>query len=154
MTQLENSIFISAPKHLVWAALAALDELHQFDPGVKKATIISQLRQGVGAARQCQLTPGGWFKEKVTDWKPGEALAFELFDCTLPGRSLRHSYTFQASAGGTMVTQHMEYTLKFGVLGKLLDALMVRSKWDAGIKSFFAGLKQHVEAKGRASAEA
>lgn len=154
MTRLENSIFISAPKDLVWAALTALDELHQFDPGVKKATITSTLRQGVGATRQCDLTPGGWFKEKVTEWKPGEALAFELFDCTLPVRSLRHSYTFEAAAGGTLVTQHMDYTLKFGILGKLLDALMVRSKWDAGIKSFFAGLKRHVETNVRASAEA
>jgi hypothetical protein len=42
----------------------------------------------------------------------------------------------------------MEYVLKFGVMGKVMDAMMVRKKWDAGIKSFFAGLKQHVEAGG------
>jgi hypothetical protein len=100
------------------------------------------------------FTPGGWFREKVTDWKPGEALAFELFECTLPVRSLRHSYTLEALDGGTLVVQRMEYTLKFGVLGRLLDAAMVRSKWDAGIKTFFAGLKRHVEAGGGASAEA
>ncbi len=153
MTVLDNSIRISAPPEKVWAALAALDELHHFDPGVKKAVIISTAREGIGAARQCDLKPGGWFKEKVAEWKPGQALAFELFDCTLPVRRLRHSYTFAAADGGTLVTQHKEYVLKFGVLGKLMDAVMVRRKWDAGIKSFFAGLKKHVETGGRPSSE-
>jgi hypothetical protein len=47
--------------------------------------------------------------------------------------------------GGTLVRQRMEYELKFGPLGKLMDAIMVRRKWNAGIKGFFAGLKRYVE---------
>jgi hypothetical protein len=39
----------------------------------------------------------------------------------------------------------MDYTVKFGVLGKLMDALMVRKQSDAGIKKFFAGLKSYIE---------
>ena len=39
----------------------------------------------------------------------------------------------------------MEYELKFGPVGKVMDAIMVRKKWDAGIKGFFAGLKHYVE---------
>jgi hypothetical protein len=39
----------------------------------------------------------------------------------------------------------MEYSLKFGPVGNLLDALLVRKKWDAGVKGFFAGLKRYVE---------
>jgi hypothetical protein len=31
--------------------------------------------------------------------------------------------------------------LKFGALGRLLDAMMVRRKWAAGIRGFFHGLK-------------
>jgi hypothetical protein len=31
------------------------------------------------------------------------------------------------------------------VFGKLMDALMIRSKWDAGVKGFFVGLKHFVE---------
>ena len=39
----------------------------------------------------------------------------------------------------------MEYALKFGPIGTLLDTLLVRKKWDAGVKGFFAGLKRYVE---------
>ena len=63
-----------------------------------------------------------------------------------PIRRLKHSYTLAPDGAGTVVRQRMEYELKFGPLGKLLDALMVRRKWDAGIKGFFAGLKRYVEA--------
>src|SRR5437868_316957 len=73
--------------------------------------------------------------------RPRERSAsFELYECTLPVRALRHSYTLVPDAGGTVVRQRMEYRLKFGPLGKLLDALVVRRKWDAGVRGFFAGL--------------
>jgi ligand-binding SRPBCC domain-containing protein len=145
MTVLENSIRIDAPPDKVWSALASLDALERYDPGVKKSEIVSATREGPGAARRCDLTPGGWFKEKVGDWRPQEAISFELFECTLPVRRLRHSYTLAPDGGGTLVRQRMEYELKFGPLGKLMDAVMVRRKWNAGIKGFFAGLKRYVE---------
>ena len=45
----------------------------------------------------------------------------------------------------------MEYELKFGAVGRLMDTMMVRKKWDAGIKGFFGGLKQYVESGQHAS---
>jgi ligand-binding SRPBCC domain-containing protein len=145
VTILLNSIRIDAPKERVWATLAALDALERYDPGVARSEIISEERQGLGAERRCDLAPGGWLKERVREWRPSESLAFELFDCTLPVRRLRHSYTLVEERGTTVVTQRMEYELKLGMLGRLLDRLVVRRKWDAGIKGFFAGLKRHIE---------
>ena len=145
MTVLENQIRIEAPPEKVWSVLASLDALAAYDPGIAKSEIVSEAKQGPGAARRCDLAPGGWFKERVSAWRPNESLSFELYECTLPVRALRHSYTLVSEGGGTLVSQRMEYRLKFGPLGKLLDAMMVRRKWDAGIKSFFAGLKRYVE---------
>ena len=145
MTVLENSIRIQAPPERVWLALGKLDALDQYDPGVKKSQILSGPTDGVGASRQCDLAPGGWFRERVTEWQPHEAIAFELFECTLPVKRLEHRYTLTPEGGATLVEQHMEYELKFGPLGWLMDAIMVRRKWNTGIKGFFAGLKRHVE---------
>ena len=39
----------------------------------------------------------------------------------------------------------MEYTVKFGLLGKLLDSLMIRKQTEGGIKKFFDGLKAYAE---------
>lgn len=148
MTVLENTIRIDAPPEAVWAVLASLDALAAYDPGVAKSTIVSAVESGPGAARRCELAPGGWFEEKVTAWRPHEALAFELYRCTLPVRRLEHSYTLTPDGAGTVVRQRMHYELKMGLLGRLLDALVVRRKWNAGIRGFFAGLKRHVESGG------
>jgi ligand-binding SRPBCC domain-containing protein len=154
MTVLENSIRIDAPPEKVWAVLTSLEALQNYDPGVTRSEIISVAREGIGAARECHLAPGGSFKERVAEWLPGEALAFELFECTLPVKTLRHRYTFAAEEGGTRVRQRMEYELNMGALGWLLDALFVRRRWDAGIKGFFSGLKRYVETGGAPPAKA
>ena len=153
MTVLENSIRIDAPPEKVWSVLASLDTLERYDPGVLKSEIVTPSRQGPGAARRCDLKPGGWFKERVAEWQPNESLSFELFECTLPVRRLKHSYTLTPDGSGTLVRQRMEYELKFGPIGRLMDAMMVRKKWDAGIKGFFAGLKHYVETGRRPSAK-
>jgi ligand-binding SRPBCC domain-containing protein len=153
MTVLENSIRIDAPPEKVWSVLASLDLLDRYDPGVKKSEIVTSSREGPGSARRCELKPGGWFKEKVADWTPNESLSFELFECTLPVRRLKHSYKLTPDGSGTIVRQRMEYELKFGAIGRLMDAMMVRKKWDAGIKGFFGALKQYVESSQHATAK-
>jgi ligand-binding SRPBCC domain-containing protein len=151
MTVLENAIRIDTTPEKVWSVLTSLDALAKYDPGVSKVEIVSEAKVGPGAARRCDLAPGGWFKERVTDWRPSEALSFELCECSLPVRRLRHDYTLTKEEGATVVRQRMEYELKFGLLGKLLDAVMVRRKWNAGIKGFLAGLKRYAETDQRSA---
>lgn len=150
MSVLKNTVPIEAPPGRVWRALTRLDALHEYDPGIAKSSLRTEQRAGVGAERQCDIKAGGWFRERVTVWEPERALEFTLYDCTLPVKRLRHHYTLRPTSGGTRVDQTQEYTLEYGLFGAVLDALLVRSKWDAGVKRFFAGLKEYVEA-GQAS---
>jgi TfoX/Sxy family transcriptional regulator of competence genes/ligand-binding SRPBCC domain-containing protein len=145
MTVLETSIRIQATPERVWRVLAALEALDRYDPGVTKSEVISATREGAGAERKCELAPGGWFKERVAEWQPTTSLSFELFECTLPLRRLQHRYELVADGDATVVRQRMEYALKLGLIGKVLDALVVRRRWKAGIDGFFAGLKEFVE---------
>jgi hypothetical protein len=118
---------------------------------------------GPGAQRRCDLRPAGWFIEQVTCWQPDEALAFEPVSCSRPVASLRHEYTLTDTCGhadhdaadrtaeqqiaGTVVTQVMTYTLKYGAAGKVLDAVVMRRQWDRGITGFLHGLLQYVQAQ-------
>lgn len=149
MATLDNAIQIDASPDTVWAVLTKLDALHAYDPGVRLARLLDGPREGVGATRQCDLRPKGWFRERVTEWVPGQSLAFELFECSLPVKSLTHRYSIVAHGSGTVVRQRMEYQLKGGLFGRALDMLVVRRKWDGGIKGFFDGLKRHVESAQR-----
>lgn len=146
MTVLTNTIHIAASPARVWAALARLDALHEYDPGISKSVLRTDQCSGLGADRECLIKTGGWFRERVTLWDPEHELEFTLYDCTLPVRRLRHHYKLTSEGGGTRVQQTQEYELKYGAVGTVLDVVLVRRKWDAGIKTFFAGLKRYVEA--------
>lgn len=146
MATIQNEIIINASVDKLWSILTDLELLNKFDPTVKKSTLISSEKTGVGAKRKVNMLDGkNWFDEKITVFKPNEALSYQLTDCSFPIKGLQHSYTFEKIGNQTKVKQVMEYTVKFGLLGKLLDSLMIRKQSDIGIKKFFAGLKSYAE---------
>jgi ribosome-associated toxin RatA of RatAB toxin-antitoxin module len=146
MATIHNEITINAPIEKIWEALSDIEMLDKYDPTVKKSTAVSQVKSGIGAKRKVNMKDGkNWFEEQCTAWKPKEALTYELTACSFPVHQLKHSYTFKEVGNQTIVKQVMHYTVKFGLLGKLLDILMIRKQSDAGIKQFFAGLKTFTE---------
>ncbi len=146
MATIHNEITVNASVEKVWALLADLELLDKYDPTVKRSTLTSVEKMGMGAKRKVLMLDGkNWFDEKVTVFKPNEALTYQLTDCSFPIKGLKHSYSFEKIGNQTKVKQVMEYTVKFGLLGKLLDVMMIRKQSDSGIKKFFAGLKSYVE---------
>ena len=126
MTTLYNEITANTSIDKVWAMLTNLELLDQYDPTVKKSTLVSSEKTGVGAKRKVLMLDGkNWFEENVTMFKPNEALTYQLTDCSFPIQGLKHSYSFEKVGNQTKVKQLMEYTVKFGLLGKLLDSLMI-----------------------------
>src|SRR5258706_3635520 len=117
MTVLENSIRIQATPDEVWSVLGALETLGEYDPGVVRSALLPGAARGVGASRQCDLAPGGWFRERVVEWSPASSIAFELTECTLPVKTLKHRYELRADGNETVVSQRMEYELKLGPIG-------------------------------------
>jgi ligand-binding SRPBCC domain-containing protein len=146
MATLYNEIVIKAPVEKIWKVLATPDLLEKYDPTVLKSSLISEAKENLGAKRRVDMQDGkNWFEEIITEYKPNESLTFELTACSFPVHKLMHRYRFKEVDGQTKVIQTMEYSVKYGILGKLLDVLMIRKQSDAGIKKFFAGLKSYVE---------
>ena len=146
MATIHNEITVNAPVEKIWEALTNIELLDKYDPTVKKSTALSENKSGLNAKRKVLMLDGkNWFDEKVTVFKPNEALTYQLTDCSFPIAGLKHSYSFEKVGNQTKVKQVMEYTVKFGLLGKLLDSLMIRKQSDTGIKKFFAGLKSYAE---------
>ncbi len=146
MATIRNEIIISASIEKIWQALSEIDWLEKYDPTVKKSTALTPLKSGIGAKRRVEMLDGkSWFEESVTEFKVNEALTYELTACSFPVHKLKHRYRFEIVGGQAKVKQTMDYTVKFGLLGKVLDALMIRRQSDNGIKKFFAGLKAFAE---------
>lgn len=146
MATIHNEIVIKAPVERIWEVLATPELLDKYDPTVRKSVLISEEKSNVGATRRVDMLDGkNWFEEKITVFKPNDALTYELTACSFPVDKLKHSYSFQKIGEQMRVRQVMEYSVKFGLFGKILDALMIRKQSDAGIKKFFGGLKSYLE---------
>lgn len=146
MATIHNEITVNASIDKVWAVLTDLELLDKYDPTVKKSTLVSLEKTGIGAKRKVHMLDGkNWFDEKVTVFKPNESLTYQLTECSFPIKGLKHSYSFEKIGNQTKVKQVMEYTVKFGLFGKLLDSLMIRKQSDTGIKKFFVGFKSYAE---------
>lgn len=144
MATIHNKITIQATPEKVWGILSDPVKLELYDPVVKSSRLISSLRSGLGSERHCD-TQSGWFEDKITECEPYEKLTFTLTACNQPMKSLTHSYTFKKIGNHTEVSQVMKYTMKYGILGKFMDALMGRRVSDQQIKKFFIGLKKYAE---------
>ena len=146
MAIIHNEISISAKIDKIWNILTDLEMLDKYDPTVKKSTLISQEKTNLGAKRKVEMLDGkNWFEETVTVFKQNEALTYELTACSFPVHQLKHSYSFEKAGEQIKVKQIMEYTVKFGLFGKLLDTLTIRKQTNSGIRKFFIGLKSFAE---------
>ena len=146
MGKLINEITINSPLAKIWSVLTDLELLNKTDPTVKKATVISENKTGLNAKRKVLMQDGkNWFDEKITVFKPNEELVYQLTDCSFPIKGLKHTYRFQKIGNQTRVQQEMEYTVKFGVLGILMDKMIIGKQFNSGINKFLNGLKTFTE---------
>lgn len=146
MSTLHNEITINAPADKIWNILATPDLLEKYDPTIKNSTLVSHEKTGLGAKRKINMLDGkNWFEEKITEYNPANNLTYQLTACSFPIKGLKHTYRLEKSGSSVKVRQTMDYEVKFGLIGKLMDKLMIRKQFDSGIKKFFAGLKDYAE---------
>ena len=145
MPKLSSEIQIDAPKEKVWAILADLETVQHYDPAITKAYYTSEVRDGVGAARQCDLPDGGYVRERVTEWKPGEGYAINVYegsDVVAPFESADARFALRDAGQGTAVSLELEYRLKPDVPS---DPQEMEGEYRQLIEGVIAGLKHYVE---------
>ncbi len=145
MTTLRHQIRIDAPIEKVWNAVGDLVAVQHYNQMVESVHCISEKPEGVGAARRCELKPKGWVEERVWDWNPPNAIGLEVVASQWPLVFMKWRTELQIDGKATVVNQEMNYRLKFGPLGALMDALMMRRKLDRSIREVFENLKRYVE---------
>jgi len=127
--------------------LSDLEAVQHYNPAVKQANYITDHKQGTGAARACDLGKDGQVKERVIDWKPGEYITMELYESPWPVKFMQWKTTVKPTGEGTLLSQTMEYQMKFGLLGSLMNTLVMKNKMDQTLAKVFESLKDYVENK-------
>ena len=148
-TTITKSIVINAPREDVWRVLADFGGVQNYNPGVARSRCTSSKKEGVGATRHCTFVARGSVEERIIEWQEGESYKVEIYQGEgVPPFEYAYGYLSAEPEGdGTTAraTMTIEYRLKMGLIGTLMDRLMVRSKFSKTIDHILAGLKHHVE---------
>jgi hypothetical protein len=144
MTVIRHDVEAPCSPDRVWSLLADLEAVERYNPGVRAARIRGTKRTGVGATRVCELRPKGRVVERVTHWEDGRALGLEVAESDWPIHFMRWVTRVEATRGGaTRITQELEYRVKFGPMGWLLDRLAMERKLRTTLDGIFASLVEH-----------
>ena len=136
---------IQAPAEAVWDVLADIGAIHTWNPGVQDSHVTSESGEGVGASRHCDLGGKSYLNEDVVEWSPNEAITFRIVSSNMPFARADIAFCLHPDGGGTRVTVSPDYAMKFGPLGWMMDALMVRRMYRKGMAQLLDGLRDHVE---------
>ena len=145
MTTIHHEVHAACPPERVWALLADLEAVQQYNPGVRSAAVEGEQRSGVGARRSCDLLPKGRVVERVTHWEDGRALGLEVAESDWPIHFMRWVTRIEPIDEGTRITQALEYKVKFGPIGWLLDRLVMKRKLTATLDDVFTSLVRYAE---------
>jgi uncharacterized protein YndB with AHSA1/START domain len=115
---------IPAPIEKVFDVLADHANYKSF-PGVKDSRLLeagTPDRNGVGAVRHI-VTPGAWFKERITAYDRPRRFDYKIIEANLPIDHQGGSVRLESVAGGTRVTWTTTMRLKVPLIGGLLTRL-------------------------------
>jgi uncharacterized protein YndB with AHSA1/START domain len=141
-------ITIDTPVREVWQALSDIGNIHRWNPGVVESYLTGEQTEGIGARRTCDLGQNNFLDEEVVAWIVNEQLTMRVVDTNLAFNYADIRFTLVPERQTTRVIVSPDYQLKYGLLGRLLDAVFVRRTYRKGLRSLLAGLKQYVEEGG------
>lgn len=145
MTVVRVTRRIQASVESVWQVLGQYGSVDAFSPHVVKSFILENgPESGVGAMRQCDLSDGkNHVKERVTEWVDGSSYSVEIYEGTMP---IKDAYSTISVAGVNADTSdatiEIGYQPKFGLLGALLNAVLIKSRLTTVAGDNLAGLKK------------
>ncbi len=145
MGSIVTSVRIEAPKEKVWEVLSDLGSIYKWNPGIEHSYTTSDEATGENATRQCDLPNGAFLRERATNWSEGEGFTIDVYETSLP---VKESFVdFRATADGeaTVVNLKMDYKLKFGPIGALMDVAFAGRQARNGMAELLGGLKDYVE---------
>jgi len=147
VTKIMSTAHIYASKKEVWDVLKFPGNIAAFHPLIKRSFMTTQAESGLHAKRHCDLLPMGAMDEVITDWKEGKTFTMEVIGGKmLPPHHFMKGRIFMREVGEhTEVSFELSYRLKFGVIGRLLDRLLIQPQFKNAPTKYVQGLKKYVE---------
>ena len=126
---ISHSVQIDAPKQAVWDILLNIGGGTTWAPNVDHAVRTNDIEPGVGCERACDVSGFGKVTERVEGWDKGESLTIGI-DSIGPMKSACNTFNLSEHDGRTTVDMTIRFDTRFGPIGALLGATIMRRKLD------------------------
>ncbi len=148
MTTVSRQIEINAPADEVWGAIADFGGVYKWAPNVTSSYSTTEANGGVGAGRHCEVPGFGGIDEEIVAWKEGHSYKYQVENIGPIGK-LVNEWSVTSDGDRSLVTTSVSYNMRFGLLGALMDRLMVRRSIRKAMVQSQGGLKVYVESRER-----
>lgn len=134
---------INASVEKVWAVLDDFGEISQWNPGVKRSSLMSEGPVSQGSTRHCDLVPFGGVNERIETYIPNERMTVNIYEASkLPISNAIADFNLTASGDGTDLTLRYSYTLNR--LGRVATGTTAK-QLEKGIGGLADSLKEESE---------
>ncbi|MEM7339769.1 MAG: SRPBCC family protein [Actinomycetota bacterium] len=151
MSFITASIPVDAPGPAVWHTFADFGGVSDWHPYFESAHLDDPRQPtGVGASRTCVFGPRMAIRETVTGWTENERMTIGIEFLSGPPMPITDIeaaviVSEQAEGGPTDLTLTMAYEPRWGPIGRILDALMVRRMYEDVFAEMLPAAKAYTE---------
>lgn len=136
---------IHAPREAVWKAIADVGYIHNWHPKVKASPVLSSSGTGVGAKRRCEFYDGSSVVEEVVAVEEGRSVRLSLSEFSMPfSRAAAVLEVEDVGDDKARITMTMDYETRYGPVGWLMDAAMIKPMMTSMLGEVLAGLDHHL----------
>ncbi len=142
---------IQLPIEKVWQVVADFHNVHYYHPYVESTTLLTEDNNELNAERLCHFYDGQKIHEKMTNFKKYEYVGIEILD-GLKGpvkNVIGKIMVKKVSDNVTDVSLILSYDTKFGIIGKLMNKLVIKSQFRKLITNVLTGLDKYVSTNTR-----
>jgi ribosome-associated toxin RatA of RatAB toxin-antitoxin module len=151
-TRASVSLLVEQSPERVWQLVSELDQAARYLPDVERIEMLTVANGGVGAARRLYLSGGDQVDETVIEWREGTDIALAIQreqKPPFPFADLRFEYNLKGlSAEATAVHLSLVYGPRYGLLGQVLDGLVLESRAEKKLMAIASALKKYSDGSG------
>ena len=137
---------IPLPIEACWEKFRDLTRAKDYVPGLTDTVITTEKTEGVGASRIVSHAQFGDMNETVVQWDEGVGMTIRLHKGDKgpsPMKTGSFRYEFKRAGEGTEIHTALTYEMPLGVLGRLLDALVLRRVFQRNVGDTAACLAEN-----------
>jgi len=149
MSNLQRTLTIPAPAAAVWNTLKDFGGIHRWHPKVERSPLLSSNNEGLGAERVCHFHDGTSVREEIVEYIDGQRMRVSLSEFSMPLERADAILEVRAvSATSSEVTMTMDYDVKYGPLGWVMNNLMMQPMLGKLLGQILESLGEHVVSDG------